>query len=106
MDKNKSNHISSYLKGGKNGWGFQFIFYVPINLFNELGKPTHICIKHNPLRFLLPTFESNKKYKVNNHKNNDSFHSIIYTPKRGDDFDYAGKFSYEIEDCTVYLNKI
>lgn len=94
-------HITMFRK--KVNWNTLGIC-IPQTLYNDLGMPNSIVIHENPIRFVLPTINSMKTYKVSRNLSNNSCDSS-YTPISHYS-EYVGKYSYEIEDCTVYLTKI
>lgn len=76
---------------------------IPELLYSELGNPTHISIHEFPLRLSLPTLGTQKTRKVS--INNKGAMSIRAIPIN-DISEYVGTYRYEIEDCTIHLEKI
>lgn len=76
---------------------------LPLNIMEILDYPDRIIIRENPLRISIPTLFDRDSKKVKYTSNNG--HQCSFDPI-GDIDEYIGRYSYEIDDMTLYLEKL
>lgn len=75
---------------------------IPVALREMFEKK--VCIYENPLRLQVPAIYSGKQYSIHINKGNRGL-QVTYSPLMPID-EMIGKYSFEIDDLTVYLEKI
>jgi len=82
------------------GRGTYVIIHIPLMLMEKLGHPSSVSVYENPLRLKLPNIDTNKSLTINK-----KTAVIAYTPI-SDVNEYIGNYNYEIQDQTIFLEKI
>lgn len=99
MHGNRVNHITIR----KNGIQFNLIILLPLNIMEVLGNPDRVIVREHPLSISVPTLADRNAVKITTTTTNGcrcSFYPV------GDIDEYIGRYSYEVDDMTLYLEKI
>lgn len=77
--------------------------YLPVDIMDILGNPDRVLIRQYPLRISSGTLADRGTLKVIKIGSNN--HQCSFDPI-GDIDEYIGRYSYEVDDMTLYLEKI
>jgi len=99
MHGNRVDHINIY----RNAIRHSCIISLPISVVELLNYPKRVIVREHPLSISIVGIDDTNSVKMS--LNKDCNGHISFNPI-GDIDEYIGRYSYEIDDMTLYLEKI
>lgn len=95
------NYIT--IKKHSNSSKSSLLVHLPLNVMDILGDVDKVIVREYPLSISVPTLSDKGVVKITS--TDTSGHKCSFNPI-GDIDEYIGRYSYEVDDMTLYLEKI